>query len=165
MPVFGCSSIGSLSCFRMANPDQELRCACGNPVVTSPALHAIALEFIGRHTPVRFLSFLSPAPHLLGTMQVFLISAPQKMPALRGHFCFCLTVLLAAQATFSPPLRLSAWFGAFHFRFHRFQDNGCLAFGFRPVLSGCLANFFKIVFSPVRDIFQTARLSITIFSC
>ena len=91
------------------------------------------------------------APHLLGTMQVFLISAPQKMPALRGHFCFCLTVLLAAQATFSPPLRLSAWFGAFHFRFHRFQDNGCLAFGFRPVLSGCLANFFKIVLSPVRD--------------
>lgn len=34
----------------------------GNPVVTSPALHAIAPEFIGRHTPVRFLSFLSPAP-------------------------------------------------------------------------------------------------------
>lgn len=79
------------------------------------------------------IRFLSPAPDLVGTMQVFLVSAPPKMPALCGYFCFCHILLLADQATFGPPLRLSEWLAAFHFRLHGFQDNGWLAFGFRPV--------------------------------
>ncbi len=87
-------------------------------------------------------------------MQVFLVSAPPEMPALCGHFCFCLILLLADQATFSPPLRLSEWAADFHLRLHGFLDNGWLAFGFRPVFSGCLAKFFKIVLSTVRDIFR-----------
>lgn len=70
------------------------------------------------------IRLLSPAPDLVGTMQVFLVSAPPKMPALCGHFCFFLNLLLFDQATFGPAFWPSEWLAAFHFRLHGFQDNG-----------------------------------------
>lgn len=41
----------------------------GNPLVTAPALHAIAPEFVDRRTPVRFLLFLSLAPVKIKAIQ------------------------------------------------------------------------------------------------
>ena len=85
-------------------------------------------------------------------MQVFLLLALPKCPPCAGIFVFCINLLLVDQTTFGPAFWPSEWLAAFHFRLHGFLDNRCLAFGFGPVFSGCLANFFKIVLSPVRDI-------------
>jgi len=46
------------------------------------------------------------------------------MPALCGHFCFFLNLLLVDQATFGPEFWPNEWLAAFHFRLHGFQDNG-----------------------------------------
>jgi len=70
----------------------------GNPVVTSPALHAIAPEFIGRHTPVRFLSFLSPAPHPAPLQSGECFGSPLNRPSGR----FLISTTLRREPTKSP---------------------------------------------------------------
>lgn len=73
---------------------------------------------------VRPYSIPVSAPEFDGLMQVFLRSAPPKMPALCGHFCFFRFLLLADQATFSPASGPSEQSAVFHFQLYGFQDNG-----------------------------------------